>query len=169
LYFCVKFQRTVPPTFPGSTFVGCFRELSHLHLYFQALLLCSRICRSTFALLFALLLTGYCGYTPCRPSNSIFAFSWSTSGYTFTHCVESFACPGIDTQVEKASPQHVTHLPPCVESIACPGIDTRVEKASPQHITHLPPCVESFACPGIDTQVQGISVLRLIQRTRQSK
>jgi hypothetical protein len=29
--------------------------------------------------------------------------------------------------------------------------------------------VGSFACPGIDTQVQGISVLRLIQRTRQSK
>jgi hypothetical protein len=31
------------------------------------------------------------------------------------------------------------------------------------------PCVGSFACPGIDTQVQGISVLRLIQRTRQSR
>jgi hypothetical protein len=27
----------------------------------------------------------------------------------------------------------------------------------------------SFACPGIDTQVEGISILRLLQRTRQLK
>jgi hypothetical protein len=34
---------------------------------------------------------------------------------------------------------------------------------------HIYPSVGSFACPGIDNQVQGISVIRLIQRTRQSK
>jgi hypothetical protein len=62
----------------------------------------------------------YCGFyfTPFRPSNSDFGYieeGESAAGYTFT------------------------------------------------------PCVGSFACPGIDTPVQGISVLRLLQRTRQSK
>jgi hypothetical protein len=36
---------------------------------------------------------------------------------------------------------------------------------SPQQVTH----VGSFACPGTDTRVQGISVLRLVQRMRQSE
>jgi hypothetical protein len=41
---------------------------------------------------------------PCRPSNSILLFfsgeGESTAGYTFTPCVGSFACPGINTQVK---------------------------------------------------------------------
>jgi hypothetical protein len=40
-----------------------------------------------------------------------------------------------------------------------------LKKASPQQAIHT----GYIACPGIDTWVQGISVLRLIQRTRPSK
>jgi hypothetical protein len=48
---------------------------------------------------------------PLRPPSRI-CFPESTAGYTFTPCVGSFACPGIDTRVEKGSPQQDTHLPP---------------------------------------------------------
>jgi hypothetical protein len=50
----------------------------------------------------------YCGFyfAPFRPSNSDFGYieeEESTAGYTFTPCVGSFACPGIDTQVQGIS------------------------------------------------------------------
>jgi hypothetical protein len=50
----------------------------------------------------------HCGFyfAPFRPSNSDFGYieeGESTSGYTFTPCVGSFACPGIDTQVQGIS------------------------------------------------------------------
>jgi hypothetical protein len=54
----------------------------------------------------------YCSFyfAPFRPSNSDFGYieeGESTGGYTFTPCVGSFACPGIDTRVQGISVLHL--------------------------------------------------------------
>jgi hypothetical protein len=43
-----------------------------------------------------------------------------------------------------------------------------IEGESTAGYTCNTPCVWSFACPCMDSRVQGISVLHLIQRTKQS-
>jgi hypothetical protein len=63
-------------------------------------------------LLYSLHSECFCIVGPVILSSADFGEGESTAGYTFTPGVGSFACPGIDTQVEKGSPQQVTHLPP---------------------------------------------------------
>jgi hypothetical protein len=140
----------------------------------------------------------------------------STSGYTFTPvwdrllalvytlrgrrgvhsrlyiypCVGSFACPGIDTQVKKGSPQQVIHSPLC--GIVClpwyrhsgeEGESTSGYTFTPawdrllalvltlrwrrgvHSRLYIYPCVGPFACPGIDTQGKKGSTQQVIQST----